>query len=163
MACIYSKSHFWTILCDQRPRQTKILLWGITFQELRGYIPEAKGKEQTSFNLFLSTVFFFFFFFYCMPIQFSSVVWVMLDSLRPHESQHARPPCPSPTPGVYSNSCPWVGDAIQTFHSLLSPSPPAPNPSQHRVFSNESTLSIKLLEFQLQHQSFQWTPRTELL
>ena len=31
---------------------------------------------------------------------------VMSDSLRPHESQHARPPCPSPTPGVYSNSCP---------------------------------------------------------
>ena len=31
---------------------------------------------------------------------------VMSDSLRPHEPQHARPPCPSPTPGVYSNSCP---------------------------------------------------------
>ena len=30
----------------------------------------------------------------------------MSDSLRPHESQHTRPPCPSPTPGVYSNSCP---------------------------------------------------------
>ena len=31
---------------------------------------------------------------------------VMSDSLRPHESQHARPPCPSPTPGVYPDSCP---------------------------------------------------------
>ena len=31
---------------------------------------------------------------------------VMSNSLRPHESQHARPPCPSPRPGVYSNSCP---------------------------------------------------------
>ena len=31
---------------------------------------------------------------------------VISHSLRPHESQHARPPCPSPTPGVYSNSCP---------------------------------------------------------
>ena len=31
---------------------------------------------------------------------------VVSDSLRPHESQHARPPCPPPTPGVYSNSCP---------------------------------------------------------
>ena len=29
-----------------------------------------------------------------------------VDSLRPHESQHARPPCPSPTPGVHSDSCP---------------------------------------------------------
>ena len=32
---------------------------------------------------------------------------VMSDSLRPHGLQHVRPPCPSPTPGVYSNSCPW--------------------------------------------------------
>ena len=31
---------------------------------------------------------------------------VVSNSLRPHESQHARPPCPSPTPGVYRNSCP---------------------------------------------------------
>ena len=31
---------------------------------------------------------------------------VMSDSLQPHDSQHARPPCPSPTPGDYSNSCP---------------------------------------------------------
>ena len=41
--------------------------------------------------------------------QFSSVQFchsVMSDSLRPHESQHARPPCQSPTPGVYSSSCP---------------------------------------------------------
>ena len=53
------------------------------------------------------------------------------DSLRPQESQHARPPCPSPTPGVYSNSC-WVGDAIQPSHLLSSPSPPAPNPLQHQ-------------------------------
>ena len=34
------------------------------------------------------------------------VISVVSDSLRPHESQHARPPCPSPTPGVHSNSCP---------------------------------------------------------
>ena len=49
----------------------------------------------------------------CSPIlcsvQFSSDQFgcsVMSDSLWPHETQHARPPCPSPTPGVYSNSCP---------------------------------------------------------
>ena len=42
-------------------------------------------------------------------LQFSSVQFrhsVVSDSLQPHESQHARPPCPSPTPGVYSDSCP---------------------------------------------------------
>ena len=41
----------------------------------------------------------------------------MSDSLRPHESQHARPPCPSPTPGVHSNSCPpslWCHPAISS-------------------------------------------------
>ena len=32
----------------------------------------------------------------------------MSNSLQPHESQHARPPCPSPTPGAYLNSCPEV-------------------------------------------------------
>lgn len=56
---IYSKSHCWTVLCDPKPRQTKIHLWGITFQELRNYIPEAKGKEQTSFNLFWAQLIFF--------------------------------------------------------------------------------------------------------
>ena len=38
--------------------------------------------------------------------DFFLVSSVVSDSLRPHEPQHARPPCPSPTPGVYSNSCP---------------------------------------------------------
>ena len=37
------------------------------------------------------------------PVQFSSSV--VSDSLRPHESQHARPPCPSPAPGVHPNPC----------------------------------------------------------
>ena len=59
-----------------------------------------------------------------------------------------------------------VGDAIQPSHPLSSPSSPAPNPSQHQgVFQwvNSSHEVAKVLEFQLQHQSFQWTPRTYLL
>ena len=60
----------------------------------------------------------------------------------------------------------WVSDAIQPSHPLLSLSPPAPNPSQHqglfqRVSSSHQV--AKVLEFQLQHESFQWTPRTDLL
>ena len=53
-------------------------------------------------------------------VFFSSVQFslsVMSDSLRPHESGHARPPCPSPTPGVHSNSCPlswWCHPAISS-------------------------------------------------
>ena len=57
---------------------------------------------------------------------------VVSDSLRPHEPQHARPPCPSPTPGVHSDTHPSSSDAIQPSHPLSSPSPLAPNPSQHQ-------------------------------
>ena len=57
-----------------------------------------------------------------------------------------------------------VSDAIQPSHPLLSPSPPAPNPSQHQglfQWVSSSHEVAKVLEFQLQHQSFQWTPRTD--
>ena len=50
-----------------------------------------------------------------ITVQFSRSV--VSDSLRPHESQHARPPCPSPTPGVHSDSCPlsrWCHPAISS-------------------------------------------------
>ena len=56
----------------------------------------------------------------CWYSGFSSVQFshsVMSNSLWPHESQHTRPPCPSPTPGVYSNSCPsshWCHPAISS-------------------------------------------------
>ena len=59
-----------------------------------------------------------------------------------------------------------VSGAIQPSHPLSSPSPPASNPSQHQglcKWVNSSHLVAKVLEFQLQHQSFQWTPRTDLL
>ena len=54
------------------------------------------------------------------PIKWSSVQFshsVVSDSLQPHESQHARPPCPLPTPGVYPNPCPssrWCHPTIST-------------------------------------------------
>ena len=152
----------------------------------------------------------------------------MSDSATPWTAAH-QPPCPSPTPGVYSNSCPlsrWchltISSSIIPFCSCLqsfpasvqfssvqslshvrlfatpwtaahqaslsitnSQSPPKPMsiesvmPSNHlilccpllllpsifpsiRVFSNESAHLTKVLEFQLQHKSFQWTPRTDL-
>ena len=53
------------------------------------------------------------------PYQFSSVYSVMSDSLRPHGLQHARPPCPSPTPRVYSDLCPNAMYA-QQIQGLLS-------------------------------------------
>ena len=64
----------------------------------------------------------------------------MSDSLQPHEPQHARPPCPSPTPEIYSNLCPlsqWCHPTIS-----LSTVPFSIFPST-RVFSNESALRIR--------------------
>ena len=65
-------------------------------------------------------------------VQFSRSV--VSDALRPHESQHARPPCPSQLPELTQTHVHQVGDAIQPSHPLSFPSPPAPNPFQHQSF-----------------------------
>ena len=65
----------------------------------------------------------------CEHVNYSSVQLsrsVVSDSLRPHESQHARPPCPSPTPRFHSNSCPssqWCHPAISSSVVLFSSCP----------------------------------------
>ena len=65
----------------------------------------------------------------------------MSDSLGPHGLQHARPPCPSPTPGVYSNSCPLMPSNHLILYRLLLLLPSIfPSIS---VFSNESVLCIR--------------------
>ena len=92
------------------------------------FTTELPGKPSTLFS----------------SVQFSCSA--VSDSLQPHESQYARPPCPSPT-HVH-----WVGDAIQPSHPLSSPSPPAPNPFQHQSllqWVNSSHEVAKVLEFQL--------------
>ena len=71
----------------------------------------------------------------------------MSDSFRPHELQHTRPPCSSPTPRVHQTHVHWVGDAIQPSHPLSSPSPPAFNLPSIRLFSNESVLHIRWPKF----------------
>ena len=60
----------------------------------------------------------------------------------------------------------WVGDATRPSHPLSSPSPPAFNFSQHQglfKWVSSSHQVAKVLEFQLQHQSFQWIFRTDFL
>ena len=69
---------------------------------------------------------------------------VVSNSLRPRESQHTRPPCPSPTPGVYPNSCPlsrWCQPTVFNLCRLLLLLPSI-FPSI-RVFSNESAVCIR--------------------
>ena len=87
------------------------------------------------------------------------------DSLGPHELQHTRPPVHHQLPESTQTHVHWVGDAIQPPHPLSSPSP-ACNLSQHQglfKWVSSSHHVAKVLEFQLQHQSFQRTPRINLL
>ena len=109
------------------------------------------GQEYCSGLPFLSPV---------HSVQFSQSI--VSDFLQPHGLQTNR----FHTPRACSNSCPLSQYAIQPSHPLSSPSPPALNLSQHQgLFQWVSPLCqvAKVLEFQLQHQSFQWTPRTDLL
>ena len=99
-------------------------------------------------------------------IQFSSVAQSCLtlsDSMK-----HSTPGLPvhHQLPEFTQIHVHSVSDAIQPSHPLSSPSPPAPNPSQHQSlfqWVNSSHQVAKVLEFQLQPQSFQWTLRTDLL
>ena len=83
----------------------------------------------------------------------------MSDSLLPHELEHARLPCPSSSPGVYSNLSPLIGDAIQTSQPLSPPSAPALNLSQHQAFSSELALHIRWSKYW--SFSFSSTPSNE--
>ena len=145
------KSHWRTLTCYGK-------MWPDIIWNRNGIENELSALDwdwvynwYTSFRIFSS-------------VQFSRSV--VSDSLQPHELQHTRPPCLSPTPGVYPNSCPlsqWCHPAIS--FSVI-PFSSCSNPSQHQglfQWVNSSHEVAKVLEFQLQQQSFQWTPRTDLL
>ena len=101
--------------------------------------------------------------------QFSSVQFshsVVSDSLQPHESQHARLPCPSPTPGVHANPCPstrWCHPAISSSVVPLSSCPqslPASESfplSQLLTWGGQSTGVSALASF-LPKKSQGWAP-----
>ena len=77
--------------------------------------------------------------------EFSSVqfsCWVRSNSFRPHELQHARPPCPSPTPGVHSNSCssslwchPAISSSVVPFSSCLQSLPASESFPMSQLFT----------------------------
>ena len=133
---------------------------------LQGNLPDPRIKPSSPVSLTLAAGFFtnsvtceaprnwdIFNSWFSLPTVFSSVQFsrsVVSNTLQTHGLQHTRPPCPSPTPRVYSNSCPssqWCHLASQ----LSSPSPPAPNPSQHQglfQWVNSSHEVAKVLELQ---------------
>ena len=89
---------------------------------------------------------------------------VVSNSLRPHELQHARLPCPSLSPRVCSNSCPFSQWCHSTIYLLLPPSPLDLSLSQNQglfQWVGSSHQVAKVLELQLQYQSFQWIFRVD--
>ena len=104
-----------------------------------------------------------------VPVAFSSVQFsrsVVSNSFRPHELQQPGLPVHHQLPEFTQTYVQWVGDAIPPSHPLSSPSPPAPNPSQHQSlfqWVNFSREVAKVLEFQLHHHSLQRNPRADIL
>jgi len=121
------------------------------------------GGKSIDKNISLS------FWFVIDSVQFSSVQFscsVVSDSSRPHESQHARPPCPSPTPGVHSDSRPSsqrrhpaISSSVVPFSSCPQSLPASESFPMSQLFA----WVAKILELQLQHHSFQRNPRADLL
>ena len=140
-------------------------LLGSFIREMRGYvIPHyfLTGVQQVNHWFTLTTLKVFF-----TSVQFSHSV--VSDSLRPHELQHARPPCPSPTPGVHSNSrpsSPWCHPAISSsvipFSSCPQSLPPSESFPMSQLFawggqSIGVSASASVLPMNTQDWSLEWS------
>ena len=99
-----------------------------------------------------------------LSVQFSSSV--VSNSLWPHESQHARPPCPSPTPGVHPNSCassrwchPAISSSVVSFSSYPQ-SLPAPGsfPVSQLFASGGQSIGVSALASVLPRNTQDWSP-----
>ena len=96
----------------------------------------------------------------CSVTQLCPTLWDPMDYSMPGFSVHHQ------LPELAQTHVHWVSEAIQPSHPLSSPSPPDLNLSQHHglfKWVRSSHQVAKILEFQLHHQSFQWTLRTDLL
>ena len=106
---------------------------------------------------------------YTVSVQFSSVGQSCLTLCDPMNHSTPGLPVHHQHLELTQTHIHWVGDAIQPSHPLLSPSPPAPNLSQHQglfQWVNSSHEVAKVLEFQLQHQSrlvITFLPRSKCL
>ena len=99
-------------------------------------------------------------------IQFSSVTQVVSDSLRPHESQHTRPPCPSPSPGVHSDSrpsSPWchpvTSSSVVPFFSCPQSRPASESFPMSQLFtSGGQSTGVSALASFLPKNTQGWSP-----
>ena len=90
----------------------------------------------------------------------------MFDSLRPHESQHARPPCPLPTLGVYSNSSLWswrchpaISSSVVPFSSCPQPLPASGSFPMSQLFaSGGQSIGVSASESILPKNTQDWSP-----
>ena len=136
-----------------------VLLWIDLSAYLSGLYPQFRWwspKPQCDYTLRQN-----------LSVQFSSVQSLSRVWLFATPWTAARPAsCPSPIPELAQTHVHWVSDAIQPSHPLLSPSPPTFNLSQYQgrfQWVSSSHQVAKVLEIQLQHQSFQWIFRTDFL
>ena len=98
--------------------------------------------------------------------QFSSVALLCPTLCKPMDLSSPGLPVHHQLPQFIQTDVYWVGDAIQPSHPLLAPSPPTFNLSQHQGLFQQISSSCqvaRVLEFQLQHQFFQWIFRTDFL
>ena len=137
----------------------------------------AQGREYVYFYLVFQTVAcspypkmytsaLGFWFCFLVSVEFSSVAQSCLTLCDPMNCSTPGLRVHHQLPESTQTHVHWVRDVIQPYHPLSSPSPPAFSLSQHQgliKWVSSSHQVAKVLEFQLQHQSFQWTPRTDLL
>ena len=98
------------------------------------------------------------------PVQFSRSV--VSDSLRPHELQHARPPCPSPTAGVHPNACPlsrWchptISSSVVPFSSCLQSLPASGSFPMSQLFASGSwSIGVSASTSVLPMNTQDWSP-----
>ena len=134
--------------------QNYILLKTLNEASCAYLLNKIKKKEGTSSNI------------YCTISGISSVAQSCPTLCDPMNCSTPSLPVHHQLPEATQRHVHWVGDAIQPSYPLLSPFLPALNLSQHQgLFKWVNSLHqvAKVLEFQLQHQSFQWTLRTDLL
>ena len=103
-------------------------------------------------------------FWWISSVQFSHPV--ISDSLRPHESQHARPPCPPPTPRVHPNSCPWswwchpaISSSVIPFSSCPQSLPASESFPMSQLFAwDGQSIGVSALASVLPKNSQDWSP-----